>query len=71
MIIEVIREEQRKYYASFKKLANNPKTKPEAVRVAQSRLRSAGILDKAGKLANPLLQKVGNPIASVSRGHPL
>lgn len=53
MIIEVIREEQRKYYASFKKLANNPKTKPEAVRVAQSRLRSAGILDKAGKLANP------------------
>ncbi len=53
MIIEVIREEQRKYYASFKKLANNPKTKPEAVKVAQSRLRSAGILDKAGKLANP------------------
>ena len=50
MIIEVIREEQRKYYASFKKLANNPKTKPEAVKVAQSRLRSAGILDKAGKL---------------------
>lgn len=53
MIIEDIREEQRKYNASFKKLANDPKTRPDAVKVAQNRLRSAGILDKDGKLANP------------------
>ena len=53
MIIEVIREEQRKYNASFKKLANDPKTRPDAVKVAQNRLRSAGILDKDGKLSSP------------------
>lgn len=53
MIVEFIREEQRKYNASFKKLANDPKTRPDAVKVAQNRLRSAGILDKDGKLANP------------------
>lgn len=53
MIIEVIREEQRKYNASFKKLANDPKTIPDAVKVAQNRLRSAGILGKDGKLASP------------------